>query len=248
MGQSTYFGGFCDKIDTMNVTRKQILLNSLKVVLGLELFAFAIYMMMQANIGLQPWDIFTRGLSDRIGTLYGNVQTAISVVLVLVDVFILKEKIGIGTILDAALVGKSVDLFNWLNIIPLLNGNIALRIALFIAGLLVAGLSQYIYIAQGLSAGPRDSFQIGLTKKLKKFSVGVVNIFIQVTVAILGIFLGGPLGIGTFLGAFGMGLAQNLVFGILKFDPKELTHQDIITSFRIIFNKERPEEINQDGR
>ncbi len=248
MIQFTFFDGFCAKINTMNATRKQILLNSLKVVLGLELFAFAIYMMMQANIGLQPWDIFTRGLSDRIGTLYGNVQTAISVVLVLIDIFILKEKIGIGTILDAALVGKSVDLFNWLKIIPLMNGNIVLRIVVFIAGLLIAGLSQYIYIAQGLSAGPRDSFQIGLTKKLKRFSVGTVNIFIQFTVATLGIILGGPLGIGTFLGAFGMGLAQNLVFGIFKFDPKVLTHQDVITSLRILLNKERPEEMNQHGR
>ncbi|MDO4939628.1 MAG: hypothetical protein Q4E54_06680 [Lachnospiraceae bacterium] len=223
----------------MNTTRKEIIIHSLKTVLGLELFAFAVYLMIQVDIGLQPWDIFTQGIADKIGTLYGNVQTVISVILVLIDVFILKEKIGIGTLLDAALVGKSVDLFNWIGIIPKMEGMLVLRILIFIAGLFLAGIGQYIYITQGLSTGPRDSFQIGLTKKLKKFSVGTVNIFIMVTVAVLGVLLGGPFGIGTFIGAIGMGTVQNIVFGIAGFDPKILTHQDVITSVRILLGKEK---------
>lgn len=169
-----------------NTTRKEIIIHSLKVILGLEIFAIAIYIMIQADIGLQPWDIFTQGIADKIGTLYGNVQTAISIILVLIDIFLLKEKIGIGTLLDAAIVGKSVDLFAYLKLIPEMNGSYVLRIAVFIFALFLAAIGQYIYILQGLSAGPRDSFQIGLTKKLGKFSVGTVNIFIQVTVAIAG--------------------------------------------------------------
>lgn len=220
-----------------NNTRTEIIIHSLKVIFGLEVFAVAIYFMIQADIGLQPWDIFTQGIADKIGTLYGNVQTAISVILVLIDIFVLKEKIGIGTLLDAAIVGKSVDLFAYLNIVPKMSGSYILRIAVFIFALFLAGIGQYIYILQGLSAGPRDSFQIGLTKKLRKFSIGTVNIFIQVTVAVAGILLGGPLGIGTILGALGMGIVQNIVFGVMKFDPKELEHQDVITSFKILVKK-----------
>lgn len=219
----------------MNNTRLDILKNSLLATGGLMSFACGVYLVIQANIGAAPWDVFCIGLSQTCGILYGNASILISIVLIVIDL-LMKEKIGIGTILDAIVVGKTVDLLNWLDIVPK-QEKIWISIIMLIAAFFLEGFSQYLYMKAGLSCGPRDSFQIALGRRMPKIPIGVVNIFILITVLIIGYFLGGPVGIGTILAPVGIGLMQQLAFNMMKFEPKNITHQNIIQSARIIFKK-----------
>lgn len=216
----------------MNQTRKDILKNSILASFGLVCFGFCLYCVIQANIGVGPWDVFCIGLSNTLGILYGTASIGISVVLIVIDL-LMGEKIGIGTILDAVIVGKTVDFLNYINLIPKIENNLVLSIALLLFAFVGESFSQYLYMKAGLSCGPRDSLQIALGKRMPKLPIGVVNIILLAVVLIIGYFLHGPIGIGTLLCPIGVGTMQDLVFKITKFDPKSVKHQSIIDSIRI---------------
>ena len=101
----------------MKETRGQVLLGSLQAALGLFGCGLSIYLTMQANIGLGPWEVFNMGLSYHFPLSYGDVAMIVSFVIVAVNL-LLRERIGVGTILDALIVGKSADLFMYLDLIP----------------------------------------------------------------------------------------------------------------------------------
>ena len=223
-----------DTLKEMNLTPKSILKNSLSASFGLILFGFGVYMVIQANIGAAPWDVFCIGLSNTLGIKYGNASIAISVLIIITDI-ILGEKIGLGTVLDAILVGKTVDFLNWSNLIPAVQGKPGVSIALALTGFVIEGFSQYFYMKSALSCGPRDSFQIAIGKRLPRVKIGIVNIMILTVVLVIGWILGGPVGINSFIAPFGIGLAQQLAFDTMKFDPKVVCHQNILTSFKILF-------------
>jgi len=224
------------KILPMNNTRKEIFKNCINAGLGLFCFGFCVYCVIQANIGVGPWDVFCIGLSNTCGILYGTASIGISVVLIIIDL-LMGEKIGLGTILDAVIVGKTVDLFNWLNPIPKIENNLPLSIGIMILFFIGEGFAQYFYMKAGLSCGPRDSLQIALGKRLPMLPIGVVNIILLAVVLIIGYFLNGPIGIGTLLCPVGIGVMQDLVFKITKFDPKSVKHQSLIASLKVIFGK-----------
>ena len=220
----------------MNKTAIDILKNSLTASLGLVMFGAGVYLVIQANIGASPWDVFCIGLSQTLGIKYGNASIMISAVLIVIDV-IMGEKIGIGTILDAVIVGKTVDLLNFLNLVPAIENNIVLSIVLLVAAFALEGYSQYFYMKAALSCGPRDSFQIALGRRMPKVPIGVVNIIILLTVFVIGYFLGGPIGLGTILTPFCAGLSQQFFFTVKKFDPKKTEHQNLIESLKVILRR-----------
>ena len=143
-------------------------------------------MVIQANEGAAPWDVMTLGLVKSTGIIYGNISLAISIILILIDVLILKEKIGWGTILDAVVVGKTVDLLNWINLIPAMIGSHIGRIGVMLAGFVIEAFGQFLYMREGLSFGPRDTLQIGLGKKMPKLSIGLVNTILLAAVLLTG--------------------------------------------------------------
>ena len=122
--------------------RQKILVRSVQAAVGLIVFSFGVYLTIQASIGLSPWDVLVMGIAQRVGVLYGTVALVISLLLLTVDL-LMKEKIGIGSILDALICGKAVDLFNWLELVPeqtvLWRGVIMLA-----AGLLIMAAGQWI--------------------------------------------------------------------------------------------------------
>ena len=223
----------------MNNSQKSLFKKTLICSAGLIMFGFGIYLSIQANIGIQPWDVFCLSLSERLGIIYGNASIAISVILIIVDI-LMGEKIGLGTILDAVIVGKTVDFFNWLGLVPKIEGNALLSVAVLLVSFAIEGFSQYYYLKAGLSAGSRDSFQITLGRRMPVIPIGVVNIFILLAVLLIGIALGGLgyVGIGTAIAPFGLGILQQISFNIMKFDPKTVTHQGLLESVKIIFRKE----------
>jgi uncharacterized membrane protein YczE len=139
-------------------------------------------------------------------------------------------------IIDSIVVGKSVDFFNKINLVEKCD-SIFIAIPVMILGLFVMGYTQYTYMSASLGCGPRDTLLIGLTRRTKHVSIGLVSIMLLATATVVGWLLGGPVGIGTIICAFGMGPIMQFAFFTVKFNATEIRHQTILESFRVIKNK-----------
>lgn len=197
-----------------------------KSILGLFIFSFGIYLAIVANIGLVPWDSLTMGISNLTNIRYGIINTLISILVLIIDL-VMKEKIGVGTILDACLTGLFIDMFTYVLNIQYPN-SILLGIVYMIIGLFIMAFGQYFYMSAGLSCGPRDTLLMAVGKKVPKIGIGYVDIIMKIILIIISLFVDGPIGIGTIVGMIGMGLVMQLVFKILKFEPRNIVHEDIL--------------------
>ena len=216
----------------MDNSRASILLKFLKTAFGLVVFAFGVHLTIAANIGLAPWDSFSMGISYHTPLSYGMAHILISCAIVAIDL-LMREKIGYGTILDAFLVGLCVDFYDALGIVPA-QSSVPLGIAVMIAGLLIMSLGQFFYMSTGQCCGPRDAFLVGLGKRLPKVPIGIVNTGILCVVLCGGWLLGAPIGIGTVLSTFGIGVSMQIVFRLLKFEPRSVRHQSLFEVTRAL--------------
>ena len=139
----------------LNRSPKAIVLNMLLAAVSLFVNGFGIYLTIQANIGAAPWDVLNLGISKSLGILYGSASIAVSVTILVIDI-LLREPIGLSMFIDAFVVGKSVDFFNWLHPVPTCN-TLAASIPVLLAGLVVIAYTQYGYMVASLGCGPRDS-------------------------------------------------------------------------------------------
>jgi len=216
-------------------TKKQMIKEILKSAFGLFIFSIGVYLTIQANIGLAPWDCLSMGVSARVGMSYGIVHTIISIIIVLIDV-LLKEKIGYGTILDALLVGNYVDLIDRIITLPDFN-SLPIRIVMVVVGLLIMGYGQVFYMDAAQGCGPRDSLLVALGKRFPKTPIGVVQTGMVGIALLIGWLLGGPVGIGTVISVFGLGTALQIVCKIMHFEPRDVVHKNVIETNRILFQK-----------
>ena len=221
----------------MNNSRKDILINSLLVTLGLFFFAFGVYLTIQANMGVSPYDCLNLGLSKTLGIKYGNASIMVSVVILIIDI-IMKEPLGIGMLLDAFLVGKFVDFLNWINLVPY-QDKWYIQIPLILIGLFIMGFSQYFYMKGALGCGPRDTMLVGFSRRLKKIPIGIVGVLIHIVVTTIGYLLGGPVGIGTLLCMALTGPFMQIAFKIMKFDATGIEHQNLVASIKVLKNNKR---------
>ncbi|NLF27353.1 MAG: hypothetical protein GX592_05590, partial [Clostridiales bacterium] len=125
----------------MSGRRAEIFRRLPRTVLGLAVFAFGVYLAVSANIGLAPWDALSMGISYHTPLSFGGAGIGVSVLVLAVDLA-LREKIGLGTILNAVLVGVFLDLYDLIGIVPELS-NLPLGIAVMVAGLFAMSLGQY---------------------------------------------------------------------------------------------------------
>lgn len=220
-----------------NNTPKKIILNMIYAAIALFVNGFGVYLTIHADIGAGPWDVFNLGLSKTFGILYGTASIAVSIAILIIDI-ILREPIGIAMFIDALTVGKSVDLFNFLDFIPVPKTLIG-SIIMMICGLFIMGFTQYFYMKSALGCGPRDTLLVGLKRRSKKIPIGVISIALLSVVTLTGYLLGGKAGIGTLICAFLTGPIMQLAFKTVKFDATGITHQSIINTFYILFGKKR---------
>lgn len=219
-----------------NRTPGAILLNMLIAGVSLFVNGFGIYLTIQANIGAAPWDVLNLGLSKSLGILYGTASIAVSVTILVMDI-LLKEPIGAAMFIDAVVVGKSVDFFNRLGpVAPCRSPGTAVPVML--AGLVVLAYTQYTYMKAALGCGPRDTLLVGLAKRLRKVPIGLVSVGLLSTATLVGWLLGGPVGIGTLICAFGAGPIMQLAFRSVRFDATKITHQRLGETARIMLRKE----------
>jgi hypothetical protein len=199
--------------------------------LGLLLFAVGIVFTMKANIGFAPWDVLHSGLSDKTGISFGMISILIGL-LICVAIVLLGEKIGLGTVLNMVLIGTFIDILLKLNLIPTSTG-IAQGTITVVLGLLIIAFGSYFYIKPGFGAGPRDYLMIVIRRRTK-LSVGVSRGLVEGSAVLLGWILGGPVGGGTVLAAFGISVCIQLVFSLLKFEPAAIQHETLGMTLRHI--------------
>lgn len=201
-------------------------------VAGLVIFAFGIYLQLQADIGQAPWNALNQGLSMRLPITYGTACNVVACCIVIVDIM-LKEPIGLGMILDAFVIGWATDIFIALDWVPV-QTSLALQIPCHLAGMTVLCIGQLIYMKAALGCGPRDALMIALGKRFTKVSVGTVNMCIFVIVLAGAFLLGAPIGIGTVLAVALMGPIMDLVFKIAHFDARGIQHESLLQTMRAI--------------
>ncbi|WP_420123673.1 YczE/YyaS/YitT family protein [Nakamurella sp.] len=171
---------------------------------GLVLYGFTMGLMVRAVLGLDPWDVFHQGLTALVNRWiplsYGAVITIVSVLVLLLWIP-LRQRPGIGTVANAAIIGFTVDLTLW--VIPPVD-DLTLRIGLLVVSVAGNALAGALYIGAGLGPGPRDGLMTGLVAR-GIGSVRVVRTAIEVTVLGVGWVLGGVVGVGTVVYALAIG-------------------------------------------
>jgi len=205
----------------VNRTKRALLAST-----GLLMFAFGFYMQLAANIGLSPWTALNQGLSLHLPITFGQASILVSAIIIVSDL-LMKESIGLGTILDALLVGWASDLFIALEPVPY-QSQFLPGLAVLLIGTVITCVGQWIYMLAGLSCGPRDAFLVALGKLLPRLSIGTVNILLCLTVAVISFLLGAHIGLGTVICLFSTGAIMDLVYKIVKFEPRNVEHESLL--------------------
>jgi uncharacterized membrane protein YczE len=172
---------------------------------GLTLFGVGEGLLLVSAAGASPWSVFAQGIHLSVGLSVGAVTIIISILVLLLWVP-LSQKPGMGTILNALIIGIMIDIC--IKFVPTPEDFIS-QIFLAVAAVLIVGLGGGIYLVANLGAGPRDGLMIGLQKKTN-FPIAVVRATLEITVMSIGWYLGGTVGVGTLLFAFGIGPAVAL--------------------------------------
>ena len=219
-----------------NRTPGAILLNMVLAAVSLFVNGFGVYLTVHANIGAGPWDVLNLGVSKTLGILYGTASVAISFTILIIDV-LMREPIGIAMVIDAIVVGKTVDLFNRIDIVPVPK-TLAGGVVMMLIGLVVIAYTQFTYMAAALGCGPRDTLLVGLAKRLKRLPIGAVSIGLLSLATLIGWLLGGPVGVGTLICAFCAGPIMQFSFHTVRFDAKAVRHQHFGESLRVFLPRD----------
>lgn len=173
-----------------------------QLVAGLLGFAAAVSLMIRSGLGLGPWDAFHLGLHEQTGISIGTASIAAGLVIVGGSWFI-GIRPGPGTIANMILVGLFIDLV--LPLVPSATG-LSWGLAYYAVAILVCGLATGFYLGARLGAGPRDGLMMGLARR-SGWPVRRVRTLMEVFVLLVGWWMGGVVGLGTLLFAFGIGPA-----------------------------------------
>jgi hypothetical protein len=175
------------------------------LIIGLSIFGFGEGLLVQAGLGATPWTVLAQGLSHQLGLTIGTTTFLISAV-VLLGWIPLHQKLGIGTIANAIVIAVVLDYTTkWLYV----PHEIFARFSFSVGGVASIGFGGALYLTCGLGPGPRDGLMTGLQQRLDS-TVARVRFCLEISVLVIGWLLGGVVGIGTAMFAFGVGYALAL--------------------------------------
>ncbi|MCM3780534.1 membrane protein YczE [Microbacterium hydrocarbonoxydans] len=181
-------------------SRRDLVERVVQLLVGLFLYGVALGLMVRGGIGVAPWDVLALGVSGSTGLGYGLVTVLVSIIVLLLWIP-LRQRVGLGTLLNALLIGPSADLT--LALVPA-PPSIWIGAPMFVAGLVLLAFATGLYIAADFGPGPRDGLMTGLVRRTG-WRVWIVRTLIEGSVLLVGFLLGGPVGVGTVLFAFGVG-------------------------------------------
>ena len=167
---------------------------------GLSLFGLGEGLLIVSFTGASPWSVLAQGISLNVNLSIGTITLFISVVVLLLWIP-LRQKPGMGTILNALIIAIMIDLC--IKYVPT-PSNYIYQLILAVISVIMVGIGGGIYLVSNLGAGPRDGLMIGL-QKITNFPIAVVRATLEISVVSIGWYLGGTVGVGTLLFAFGIG-------------------------------------------
>jgi len=170
-----------------------------QLIFGLVIFGIGIGLMLRSGLGLPPWDVLHQGLSMQFGLTVG-IWSILSSFVILIFWLPFRERYGIGTFLNAILIGVMIDVTA--AVLPEAS-NTWWAVAMMIAGILMVGITSGMYIGANLGPGPRDGLMTAIARRGP--SIRLTRVIMEVTVLVIGVLLGGTFGIGTIIYALLMG-------------------------------------------
>lgn len=209
-----------------------------RALFGLLLFGAGSCCNIQANVGLGPWEAFSMGVGARLGLSFGTVLAGSGLVILVVDL-LLREKIGLGTLLDIACIGPIADLLRAAGVIPVMT-SFPSGIATLLTGQLLIAVGSYFYIGAGLSCGPRDALMVALCKRFPRTPIGMIRFFIEGGALLTGWLCGAKIGVGTVVAVFGISFILQAVFSLLRFDVSTIEHEDLLATARNLLSPKAP--------
>ena len=172
---------------------------------GLTLFGLGEGLLIVSFTGASPWSVLAQGISLNVNLSIGTITLLISIA-VLILWIPLGQKPGMGTIFNALIIAFMIDLC--IKFVPT-PSNYLNQLILAVISVMMVGIGGGIYLVSNLGAGPRDGLMIGL-QKVTNLPVAAVRAFLEISVVSIGWYLGGTVGVGTLLFAFGIGPAVSL--------------------------------------
>jgi uncharacterized membrane protein YczE len=186
-----------------------------RLLLGLYLVGLGLAMMIHTGLGVPPWDVLSQGVQVQTGWSFGFSAIVISAIVLLLWIPI-KQQPGIGTVINAIMIGPFADLNEPL--MPELDGWLA-NLLWMVLGLFAVALGAGLYISANLGAGPRDGLMVGLTR-VSGWPFWIIRTIGESLVLLTGWLLGGTMGIGTALFAVAIGYLMQISMKMFGFDPK----------------------------
>jgi uncharacterized membrane protein YczE len=170
------------------------------LLVGLSGYGFSMAMMVRAGLGLDPWDVLHQGLTVHTPMTIGTASAVVGVAVLLAWIP-LRNRPGIGTIANVIVIAITVDAGMLVLSAP---STLEWRTAMMVGGVVLNAVSTVLYVGAGLGPGPRDGLMTGLVVRTG-LSVRLVRTSIEATVLAVGWLLGGTVGVGTVVYAFGIG-------------------------------------------
>ena len=203
---------------------RDFLMRLASLMFGLFLFSLGLVANLQSGLGMSSWGVLNVGLAKVTPLSLGQASQVIGLI-VLVIGWALGFAPGFGTLANMFFVGLFIDLnMSWNLIVP--STNLIHQFLTLFLSIALIGVGSLFYLKPRLGAGPRDGLMMGLVRRYDR-PVSTVRGVIEVTVLIIGYLLGGPVGIGTVINAFGLGYSVQLAFRIGKYDRKS-EHLDLL--------------------
>jgi uncharacterized protein len=165
---------------------------------GFFLLSYGSIMGIEASLGVSSWQVLHLGLAQQLHSTVGRTSQYVGIAVLLLAM-LLGVRPGLGMWLNILLVGYFMDFIIAFNMVPHVSG-LSMQVLYMLSGLVISGLGVAGYICANMGAGPRDSLMLGLHKKTG-LRIAVIRPAIEVSVVVAGYFLGGPVGIGTVVGA-----------------------------------------------
>lgn len=225
---------------------KAIVKKFIRLLVGLAIMSFGSAMALQANLGMEPWDVLNHGVSVFLQDItvggvqvftFGRANITIGFIILFIDLFY-KEKVGFGTFINILICGNIIDLVTGA-LIPgfallpdytacaSMTEHFLPRLLLCAFSVFPAAYGMYVYMSAKLGSGPRDGLMCVVTRRLPKVPVGGIRVLLEGLALILGWALGGTVGVGTIILVCASGPVMQMIFKLAKFDVKELRNETI---------------------
>lgn len=171
-----------------------------QLLVGLVLYGWSMAMMVRSGLGLDPWDVFHYGLARHVPLSFGQVTIVVGAIVLLAWIP-LRQRPGVGTILNIFVIGLAADFGLSVMSQP---ANLVGRSALLVGGIVLNGLAGALYVGAHLGPGPRDGLWVAITRRYG-LSIRLVRTIIELSVLLVGWLMGGVVGVGTVLYALSIG-------------------------------------------